>query len=69
MTYMESEIIFKKVDVKCHIIKVILFCVKVLIAEVRKKEESDIRLNNPDLLRAVVTFTSIRVRDRLLKIA
>ena len=25
-----------------------------LIAEVRKKEESDIRLNNPDLLRAVV---------------
>ena len=69
MTYMESEIIFKKVDVKCHIIKVILFCVKVLIAEVRKKEESDIRLNNPDLLRAVVTFTSISVRDRLLKIA
>ena len=54
---------------KCHIIKVILFCVKVLIVEVRKKEESDIRLNNPDLLRAVVTFTSISVRDRLLKIA
>ena len=25
-----------------------------LIAEVRKKEQSDIRLNNPDLLRAVV---------------
>ena len=54
---------------KCHIIKVILFCVKVLIAEVRKKEESDIRLNNPDLLRAVVTSTSISVRDRLLKVA
>ena len=69
MTCMESEIILKKVDVKCHIIKVILFCVKVLIAEVRKKEESDIRLNNPDLLRTVDTFTSIRVRDRLLKIA
>ena len=54
---------------KSHIIKVILFCVKVLIAEVKKKEESDIRLNNSDLLRAVVTFTSISVRDRLLKIA
>ena len=38
MTYMESEIIKKRVDVKCHI-KVILFCVKVLIAEVRKKEK------------------------------
>ena len=31
-------------------IKVILFCVKVLIALVRKKGESDIPLNNPDLL-------------------
>ena len=42
MTYMESEIIKKRVDVKCHI-KVILFCVKVLMAEVRKKKgESDI---------------------------
>ena len=36
MTYMESEIILKRVDVKCQI-KVILFCVKVLIAEERKK--------------------------------
>ena len=49
MTYMESEIIKKRVDVKCHI-KVILFCVLVLIAEVRKKGESDVRLNNPDVL-------------------
>ena len=49
MRYIESEIIFKKVYVKCHV-KVILFCVKVLIAEVRKKGESDIRLNNPDVL-------------------
>ena len=56
MTYIESEIIIKEVDVERLIVE-------------RKKAESDIRLNNPDLLRAVVTFTSISVRDRLLKIA
>ena len=41
MTYMESKIILKKVDVKCHIIKVILFCVKVLIAEKKEKVTFD----------------------------
>ena len=41
MTYMESKIILKKVDVKCHIIKVILFWVKVLIAEKKEKVTFD----------------------------
>ena len=35
------EIILKKVDVKCHIIKVILFCVKVLVAEKNEKVTFD----------------------------
>ena len=33
----------------------------------KKKGESDIRLNNPDLLRAVVTSTSISVRWQVIK--